>query len=162
MDSLAFDRALPWRHYVASMATNTILMERGISDFRLEAPARFAVTEIRFVLAFTEDWCQDSVTAIPPLVAIAECALLDFRVMRRSDELALLQSETGMEFPPIPTFLFYDRSWHEGGRFVEMPRAFKAALEDPAEALWVRAQYDEIWWQYEIEELAAIFEDNRG
>lgn len=158
MDASIFARGQSWQDYLASMTANRILLERKVAGFRLETPAPFQKSDIQSVLVFTEDWCQDSVTAFPPLIAIAHAATLDLRMMRRSGELALHQSLTGLEYPPIPTFIFYDSAWQERGRFIEIPHAFRRALQDPDEALWVREMYDELWWSAELEELAKIFE----
>lgn len=157
MDLSIFRRGMAWVDYFASMTTNHELLRRKLADFRLEDPAPFLTSTIRYVLVFTEDWCQDAISALPPLITIAAVASLEFRVMRRSSELALQQALTNVEFPPVPMFVFYDADWRERGRFVEMPRAFRAILRDPAEAMWLKEMYDEIWWQTEIEELSTIF-----
>lgn len=140
------------------MTANRILLERKVAEFRLEDPSPFQNSAIQSVLVFTEDWCQDSVTAFPPLIGIAHAASLNLRMMRRSSELALHQSLTGLEYPPIPTFVFYDGAWQERGRFIEMPNAFRRALQDPNEAQWIREMYDELWWSAEVEELVGVFQ----
>jgi hypothetical protein len=160
MDDLTFGRGQVWKDYLASMTSNRALMERKVAEFRLENASQFDSSAVRAVLAFTEDWCSDSVTAFPPLITIARVGNVRLRVMRRSAELALQQSLTGIEYPPIPTLLFYDGAWRELGRFVEMPIAFRRALQEPADAVWLREMYDELWWQAEVEELAAIFAQN--
>lgn len=157
MNDSIFARGQSWQDYLASMTINRTLLERKVAEFRLKDPSPFQKSDVQAVLVFTEDWCQDSVTAFPPLIAIAHAAALDLRIMRRSGELALHQSLTGLEYPPIPTFIFYDGAWEERGRFIEMPHAFRRALQDPNEAMWLREQYDEMWWQAEVEELAQIF-----
>jgi hypothetical protein len=139
------------------MTTNRTLLERKVAEFRLKDPSPFQNSPICAVLVFTEDWCQDSVTAFPPLIAIVKAAALNFSIMRRSDAVALHQSITGLEYPPIPTFIFYDKQWQERGRFIEMPNAFRRLLNDPTEAMWVREMYDELWWGAEVEELTQIF-----
>jgi hypothetical protein len=159
LNTSTFARGQSWQPYLESMTANRILLERKVAEFRLEDPSPFQNSSIRSVLVFTEDWCQDSVTAFPPLIAIAHAATLELRIMRRSNELALHQSLTGLEYPPIPTFVFYDSAWQERGRFIEMPHAFRHALQDPNEALWVREMYDELWWSAEVEELAVLFQE---
>jgi hypothetical protein len=152
-----FNRGQSWQEYLDSMTTNRTLLERKVVEFRLQDASPFQNSAIRAVLGFTEDWCQDSVTAFPPLIAIVEAAALNLSIMRRSDAMALHQSITGLEYPPIPTFIFYDDEWQEQGRFIEMPAAFRHLLKDPAEAMWVREMYDELWWGAEVEELTRIF-----
>lgn len=158
-----FYRGMTWEAYLASMQSNRALLERKLAGYRLPeaSRARWAGSEIAHVLLFTEDWCQDSISALPPLLAIAGVAPFDLRVMRRSEELALLRALTGEEFPAIPTFLFYDSDWNERGRFVEMPRAFRRLKADPAEALWLKEMYDEVWWETEVAELETMLGTER-
>ncbi len=166
MNQATFERGQRWDDYLASMQTNRILMTQKVAAFRLEEAHPFTGSPLRAVLAFTDDWCQDSVTAFPPLVAIVAAAQLELRVTRRSVELSLQQALTGLEYPPIPTFLFYDSEWRERGRFLEMPDAFRRALQDPAEAAWLRELYDETWWEAQVAQFAALFAaartDGRG
>jgi hypothetical protein len=155
-----FYRALAWDDYVVSMQINRDLLRRQRGQFVLPAAERqrWARGELSawHVLVFTEDWCQDSITALPPLLAIAEVASFEIGVMRRSDELMLLRALTKNEWPPVPVFLFYDADWNEQGRFLAMPQEFRRMKHDPAEAIWLKEMYDEIWWETEIEELARI------
>lgn len=153
-----FYAGLSWPDYLASMRQNRALLEQKCSAFRLpEAErARWATSPIAYTLVFTEDNCQDSISALPPLLAIAAVAPFALRVYRRSAALLLQQQLTSEEYPRIPLFLFYDAQWRERGRFVEMPRAFRQLKADPAEALWLKEMYDEIWWELELAELAPI------
>lgn len=157
MDYTTFQRGQSWREYLASMTANHTLLERKVAEFSLETLTPFQNSDIRAVLVFTEDWCQDSVTAFPPLIAIVEAVGLELRIMRRSEELTLHQALIGLEYPPIPSFIFYDKEWQEKGRFIEMPAVFRRLLNDPDEMMWVREMYDELWWSAEIEEFAAVF-----
>jgi hypothetical protein len=153
-----FYSGLSWDDYLASIRTNGALLRRKLAEFALpdEERRRWQRSNVAHVLVFTEDQCQDSVSALPPLLGIAEVATFDLRVMRRAERLALQRALTGEEFPEIPLFLFYDAAWNEVGRFVEMPREFRRLKNDPAEAMWLKEMYDELWWQMELEELAAI------
>ncbi|HEX8684330.1 MAG TPA: thioredoxin family protein [Ardenticatenaceae bacterium] len=153
-----FYSGLSWEEYLPSMRTNRELLRRKIALFTLpiEEQQRWEQSRVAHVLIFTEDQCQDSVSALPPLLGIAQVAPFDLRVMRRSEQITLQRALTGEEFPAIPTFIFYDADWNELGRFVEIPREFRRLQDDPAEALWLKEMYDEIWWQTELEELTAI------
>lgn len=161
MNHSVFARGQRWREYLASMTGNRALLERKVGEFQLENFIPFRNSRVHAALVFTEDWCQDSITAFPPLIAISQAATLDLRIMRRSNELTLQQSLTGIEYPPIPTFIFYNEKWQEQGRFIEMPLAFRHALQDPNEVLWLREMYDESWWQMEVEEIGNIFNRER-
>ncbi len=151
-----FYRGLEWDGYFRAMQVNRELLRRKLAKFLLppEERTQWAQSSIAHTLVFTEDWCQDSVSALPPLLGIAAVAPFDLRVMRRSEEITLQRALTQQEFPPVPMFIFYDSAWHEQGRFVEMPREFRRLKGDPAEAMWLKEMYDEIWWQTELEELA--------
>lgn len=163
MNGAVFYSGQTWEAYVASMRKYRRLVARQVERCRLppaEAERWAAAKHVAHVLVFTEDNCQDSVSALPPLLAIARAAAFDLRVMRRNERLDLQRSLTGLEYPPVPLFLFYDADWRLLGRFVEMPRAFRALKEDPEESFWLRDQetYDEVWWETEFAELAAIAE----
>jgi hypothetical protein len=153
-----FARGLSWEDYLRSMRTNQELLRRKLAGFRLPDPEaeRWKHAPVAYVLVFTEDWCQDSISALPPLIAIMEVAPFELSVMCRDDELALQRALTHQEFPPVPLFIFYDFQWNELGRFIEMPQEFRRLKQDPAEALWLKEMYDELWWQTELEELALV------
>lgn len=70
----AYQAAMPWEDYFYSMRKYQRIMARNIAfcqlssaDAELWAQAR----HIAHVLVFTEDYCPDSLNAIPPLLAIA-------------------------------------------------------------------------------------------
>ncbi|MBA3534271.1 MAG: thioredoxin family protein [Ardenticatenales bacterium] len=158
-----FYAGLTWDDYAASMQVNRELLRRKCREFTLPEGerGRWANSPIAHVLVFTEDWCQDSISALPPLLALHATTLFDLRVLRRSEALELQRALTGQLFPPVPMFVFYDNHWQERGRFVEMPRAFRRLKTDPAEALWLKEMYDEMWWETELAEFA-IMVDHDG
>ena len=153
-----FYRGLRWQEYFASMESNRELLRRKCAEFRLppEERARWATSLVAYVLVFSEDWCQDSISALPPLLAIANVASFEMRIMRRSEELMLQRVLTKNEWPSVPLFIFYDAEWKELGRFVEKAREFRRIKNDPLEAIWLKEMYDEIWWETELAELAEI------
>lgn len=161
MNPTLFFQGQTWDEYLASMRKNQRLMAQEVARCELppvDAERWAAAEQVAHVLVFTDDACQDSVSALPPLLAIAGVALFDLRVLRRSRQTDLLRHLTGLEYPPVPTFFFYDAGWSELGRFVEMPDPFRRLKADPDEAYWLRDKdaYTETWWETEFEELAGL------
>lgn len=158
LDRALFERALSWEEYAAGMGPNRLLIERGRRAFRLPDPHRalWQQSGVAHVLLFTEDNCQDSVSALPPLLALRDVAGFDLRVLRRSAQLPLLRALSGDPWPRIPALFFYDAAFHELGRFVEMAPAFRALKADPAEAPFLRDHYDHLFWETELEALSEI------
>ncbi len=163
MNAAIFASGQTWNDYLASMRTNRMLMEQQVGSCRLPPQERerwAAATHIAHVLVFTDDACQDSVSGMPPLIAIAAVAPFDLRVLRRSTHADVQRRLSGLAWPPVPMFLFFDDNWLEKGRFVETPQAFRRLQADPGEAIWLRdkAAYDEAWWETEFAELALVAE----
>ena len=163
MNAAMFDSGQTWNDYLSSMLTNRVLMGQQVGRCRLPMQERerwSAATHIAHVLVFTDDACQDSVSALPPLLAIAAVAAFDLRVLRRSTHVDEQRRLSGLALPPVPMFFFLDDNWLEKGRFVETPQAFRRLRADPDEAVWLRDKdaYDEAWWEMEFAELALIAE----
>ncbi len=161
MNPTLFHQGQTWDEYLASMRKNKQLMTQEVARCTLppvDAERWAAARRVAHVLVFTDDACQDSISALPPLLAIAAVATFDLRVMRRSRQTELLRRLTGLEYPPVPTFFFYDAAWSELGRFVEMPDQFRRLKADPDEAFWLRDKdaYTETWWETEFEQLALL------
>ncbi len=125
-DAIFYQQGLTWDEYFYSMQSNQRLMARHIAFCRLSDADRASwqqATHVAHVLIFTEDYCPDSVHAIPPLMAIHQVAPFDLRVLRRDEDPDRMRAVTGDPSPRVPTFIFYDKNWQEIGRFVERPEA---------------------------------------
>ena len=160
MNPTLFFQGQTWDDYLASMRKNQRLMAQEVA--RCELPpadaVRWAAAEqVAHVLVFTDDACQDSISALPPLLAIAGVAPFDLRVLHRSRQTDLLRHLTGLEYPPVPTFFFY---YPFGLNSVALWRCRPICRlkADPDEAYWLRDQdvYTETWWETEFEELAGL------
>ena len=161
MNAVIFNSGQTWNDYLASMVTNRVLMGQQVGRCRLppqEQERWIAAKHIAHVLVFTDDACQDSVSALPPLLAIAAVAWFDLRVLRRSTHVDEQRWLSGVAWPPVPMFFFFDHNWLEKSRFVETPQAFRRLQADPDEAVWLRDMeaYNEAWWETEFAELALI------
>ncbi len=163
-----YNQGVTWDEYFYNMRKYQRIMARNIAFCKLppedEALWRKA-DHIAHVLVFTEDYCPDSINAIPPLMAIAKVASFDLRVMTRDDAIERMIAITGDDTPRIPTFLFYDGDWHEVGRFVERPDSLNRMDElDPETAMMLRqsrSAFTEWVWEQVFAELRAIAEQGR-
>lgn len=163
MDSEIFAAGLSWEAYLASMTSERALLASKVAEFRLppdEAAFWAGYSRPLNVLIFTEDWCQDSVTALPPLVAVARTApAITLRVRRRSEAAGLARALLKDEYPPVPVFLFYDTAFHELGRFIASPVGWDEVMADPEQRAWLRsdpALYDALWAELELAQFRAI------
>lgn len=163
MDEALFEAALAWDDYLASMTANRQLLRGKLDAARLprgEAAFWAGVGAPLRVLVLTEDWCQDSVTALPPLLAVARTApRMKVRVLRRSQALELARALTRNEYPPIPILLFYDETFRELGRFVEKPAGWDELMDDPEQRAWLRGDpdmYDALWAELELAQMRGI------
>lgn len=163
VDRELFNAALSWEAYLESMTSNYRLLLQKLSEFRL--PPHEEDFWSRFdrplnILVLTEDWCQTSVTALPPLVSIAKIApTITLRVFRLSEVLDLARALLEDEYPPIPVFLLYDESFTELGRFVEQPATWDEVMADPEQRAWLRSDpqfYDALWADLELDQLRTI------
>ena len=164
-DELFYGQGITWDEYFYSMQKYQRLMARNIAFCRLPEKDQElwkTANHIAHVLIFTEDYCPDSLNAIPPLMAIAKVAPFDLRIMRRDEAPGRMISITGDEHPRVPTFLFYDRDWNEIGRFVERPEAVNRLDElDPETAMMLRqsrSAFMEWVWEQVFEALRPIAE----
>jgi hypothetical protein len=162
-EAIFYDQGMTWDEYFYTMRKYQRLMARNIAFCRLP-PADRALWEeadhIAHVLVFTEDYCADSLNAIPPLLAIAQVAPFDLRVLRRDEDIERMMEITGDAQPRVPTFLFYDADWNEVGRFVERPEAVNRLDElDEATVMMLRqsrSAFTEWVWEQVFEELRPI------
>lgn len=163
MDSDIFEAGLSWDAYLASMTSNRQLLSSKLAAFRLpadEAAFWANYSQPLNVLIFTEDWCQDSVTALPSLLAVAHTApAVTLRVLRRAEAPDLVRALLKDEYPPVPVFLFYDGDFNELGRFIASPVGWDDVMADPDQRAWLRgdpAMYDALWAELELAQFRAI------
>ena len=163
IQDIYYDQGMTWDEYFYSMQKYQRLMARNIAFCKLPDEDRELwrkAEHVAHVLVFTEDYCPDSLNAIPPLMAIARVAHFDMRVMRRDEALPRMKAITGDESPRIPTFIFYNADWQEVGRFVERPEAVNRMEELDEETLMMlrqsRSAFMEWVWEQVFAELREI------
>ncbi len=168
-DELFYQQGTTWDEYFYAMRKYQRVMARNIAFCQLSDEDRKlweAADHIAHVLVFTEDYCPDSINAIPPLMAIAKVAPFDLRVMHRDEDIERMIAITGDDAPRIPTFLFYDRNWNEVGRFVERPEAVNHMDElYPETAMMLRqsrSAFTEWVWEKVFEALRPIAEKTQA
>lgn len=164
-DTIFYTQGITWDEYFHNMEKYQRIMARNIAFCSLSADDAAiwqAADPIAHVLLFTEDYCPDSLNAIPPLIAISQVAPFDLRVMHRDNDIESMKKITGEASPRIPTFIFYDKFWQEVGRFVEKSRAISRLDElDPETTMMLRqsrSAYTEWVWEQVFDELRAIAE----
>lgn len=75
------------------------------------------------VIVLTEDWCDAAIANVPALVRLAtESGKLDLRFFLRDQNPGLMNQylKEGV-YATIPAFVFFDQTFHEIGRWYEMP-----------------------------------------
>jgi hypothetical protein len=78
---------------------------------------------VRKVVVFTEDWCVDSLHALPLIARLAErLPEAEFRVWLRDANIDFV-NEIACTRPPVPYVLFLDAAFRLVGRFVERPES---------------------------------------
>ena len=105
MNPTLFYQGQTWDEYLASMRKNKQLMAQEVARCVLppvDAERWAAAEHVAHVLVFTDDACQDSASALPPLLAIARVAPFDLRVLRRSRQTDLLRSSNRSRIPACP------------------------------------------------------------
>lgn len=136
MDPLAvvFENGWTYDGMVAAATTNVVLF--SVARARAVAPdafaARIAATGRRWhLLSVSEDWCGDSVNALPWVDALAAAApLLDHRVIRRDEHPELMDAHlTNGRTRSIPIVLVLDDRFRERAWWGPRPRALQAWFE---------------------------------
>jgi hypothetical protein len=97
------------------------------------------------LLAITEDQCSDSAHTLPFIAALVEStALLDMRLVRRSEALELLRERPNYRGEPaVPTIIILNEEGGESGCWIEHPaaqRAFHKRFLDPPQSARKRSK----------------------
>jgi hypothetical protein len=94
-----------------------------------------AASKVRSVLALTEDWCGDSVTALPVVSQmVAALPEAELRVARRSDHEAWNAHFVERSLIHVPVITFFDADGLELGTWNERPQIEQDLFEAWKEA----------------------------
>lgn len=111
VDRHRYDQAAPFEAYLATVEKNADLW-RGV--YRVATVDDSAVDRLRSVtgdfrlLALSEDWCTDAVSALPVIARLADRAGLDFRVLGRDANPDLMDALLTSGTRSIPVVMVLD------------------------------------------------------
>ena len=140
-----FEVGTPLRDHLAGLPVAqpdfpSLLEEAALSDADV---APFRQAGVRHVLILTEEWCTDSLHALPLLARLAEALPeADFRVWLRGEHPGLAE-RIGGQRPPVPHVVFLDADLRELGRFVERPATLTRWLEEESRRFRTRLRLQE-------------------
>jgi hypothetical protein len=101
----------------------------GVTLRSADRAAFAALTDVRYVLVLTEDWCGDSLLNVPILARLVAAApSLDLRFFPRALSPKLEAYYQARDITHIPVFTFLDAAFNERATWVERPRAAHARL----------------------------------
>jgi thiol-disulfide isomerase/thioredoxin len=113
--------------YVDAMASNQEAMRRRLQSTALaEEDRRFFGRMVRPILVavMTEDWCGDSLMALPILARIVQAIPgAEMRLYRRDETSWLREHYRSRDIGNIPVFTFMDEAYGEIGSWVERSAA---------------------------------------
>ncbi|HZW04004.1 MAG TPA: thioredoxin family protein [Anaerolineaceae bacterium] len=126
MNAEIWTQGLTIDEFVDQMTHCQRAMRRRVETLRLTPFERGLFSGLEtpvYALAFTEDWCGDSLMNLPVLAQIARFAPgMDLRIFPRPAWPDLREHLTGREIRSIPVFAFLDETFREIGLWVERPR----------------------------------------
>ena len=121
-----FNKGILPKNYVNNMEKYQENLLAIYEEFQLqEQPEldQLQQKELRAIV-LTEDWCGDAMLNLPILLRIAEKAMIDVRILKRDDNLELMdQYLTNGKSRSIPIFIFIDKHGNEVAKWG--PRAPK-------------------------------------
>ena len=121
-----FESGMTYEQYKQQMTRNRERFERNEREVVISpddlAPFQRLPRPLN-VLVLAEDWCGDVIANLPVLGRLAqESGKLNLRVFLRDQNLDLMdQYLKDGKYRSIPTFVFFDESFSEVGRFIERP-----------------------------------------
>jgi quinol monooxygenase YgiN len=170
LDAAGFATGRPWAEYLAEMPTHQpdfpkLLAEASVSDADARA---FRDAGVRKIVLFTEDWCVDSLHALPLLAKLIEkLPGVETRVWFRDANIDFV-NQVACTRPPVPYVLFLDDAFRLVGRFVERPESLTRWMNEESRHYRTRLRMEqrdrvraEIWegMRRSIEPLAASLDD---
>lgn len=104
------------------------------------------LTSPRYLLVLLEDWCGDAVNTIPAVARLAEAVpQLDLRVLRRDENLDLMDQHLTGTSRAIPVVMVLDEAFEEIGWWGSRPKELQAwFLSEEAQAMAKEDRYREM------------------
>jgi quinol monooxygenase YgiN len=140
-----FLAGVPLAEHVAQLPAHqpdlpTLLAEARLEEADVEP---FRRAGVRYVTLFTEDWCPDSLHAVPLLVRLAEAMPeVEVRVWLRERDADFV-NRVACERPPVPYVLFLNEAMLVVGRFVERPDALTGWMNEQSRHFRTRLRMEE-------------------
>ncbi len=100
----------------------------------------------RYLLVLLEDWCGDAFNTVPAIARLAEAVpQLDLRVLRRDENLDLMDQHLTGTSRAIPVVIVLDESFQELGWWGSRPKELQAwFLSEEAQAMSKDDRYREM------------------
>jgi hypothetical protein len=130
LDAQRFAKGLTWKDYMAQMGDTQARTEANYQKSALtEDEKKFfgGISQVRYAMMLAENWCGDVHRNSPLLAHI--CAAMpncELRVFFRDQNLDLTDQYLNNGFRSIPVIAFFDKDWHEVGRWIERAHAATA------------------------------------
>jgi hypothetical protein len=131
-----FEKALSYREYVALLGENTSLHTLHYGRFNIPEGTAGCIRQMKpmNILVLTEPWCGDSLAIFPVVRKISEVnKRWELRVLRRDENLELMDQFLTRGARAVPIFLFLSRDYSFLFRFGPRPRAAQDIFEEHKE-----------------------------
>lgn len=140
---------------------------------RARVPAEFTrrsrdLPEPRYLLVLLEDWCGDASSTIPTVARLAEeTPKLELRVLRRDENLDLMDAHLSGTSRAIPVVIVLDERFEEVGWWGSRPRELQAWVKsEQARAMETADRYREMrrWYARDqgrttLDEIVTLLEE---
>ena len=123
-------RAMDFPSYLEKADMNAPTMRENFEDTRISESDREYFDRLAgrlpkgsvSILALSESWCGDCVENLPVFAKVAhEYPFLELLIVPRDTNLDIMDRYLTEGKRTIPTFVFFDESGEEFGRFIERP-----------------------------------------
>src|SRR4026209_1281844 len=127
LDAKRFVTGLTWKDYMGQMGDTQAKTEANYANSKLTDEERkffSGVTGVKYVIMLAENWCGD-VDRNSPLIAHIVDAMpgAELRVFFRDQNADLRDTVLKHGYQSIPVVVFFDKDWHEIGRWMERAHA---------------------------------------
>jgi hypothetical protein len=130
LDAQRFSKGLTWKDYMAQMGDTRARTEENYQKATLTDEERkffSGVAQVRHVLMLAENWCGDVHRNSPLVARVCEAMPnAELRVFLRDQNLDITDSYLNNGYRSIPVVVFFDKDWHEIGRWIERSHAATA------------------------------------
>ncbi len=129
-----FETGYTWDHYLAKevrrnkQRLNELYNQSKIIADHIPSPDELTKTAPFWVLV-AEDWCSDSIRALPVIARIAEKGNANLRIWPRDKNPEIMDHYLTDNKRKIPVLVFYNKDFKEIARWVERPQGSEQHLQ---------------------------------